>query len=70
MSMDVPGAGGEEVRLLVGAVEACPKRILGPPVVPLLPFFGWEGSPTKIDYRKKGTFILSSLLENLELQSG
>ena len=27
---------------------------LGPPVVPFYPFFG-EGSPTKIDYRKKGT---------------
>ena len=27
---------------------------VGPPVVPFLtPFFGWEGSPTKIDYRKK-----------------
>ena len=26
---------------------------LGPPVVPLPPFLG-EGSPTKIDYRKKG----------------
>ena len=31
-----------------------------------LPFFG-EGSPTKIDYRKKkGTLILSSLQEDLE----
>ena len=30
--------------------------------------FGWEGSPTKIDYRKKrknGTLILTSLLEDL-----
>ena len=31
------------------------------------PFFGWEGSPTKIDYSKKGTLILSSLLEDLGL---
>ena len=32
---------------------------LGPPVVPFLtPFLG-EGSPTKIDYRKKGTLILT-----------
>ena len=31
---------------------------LGPPVVPLEPFFGWEG---KIDYRKKGTLIRTSL---------
>ena len=30
----------------------------------LLPFFG-EGSPTKIDYRKKGSLILTSLLEDL-----
>ena len=28
-------------------------RLLGPPVVPFYPFLG-EGSPTKIDYRKKG----------------
>ena len=28
-------------------------------------FFGWEGSPTKIDYRKEsGTLILTSLLED------
>ena len=30
----------------------------------LLPFFG-EGSHTKIDYRKKGTLLLTSLLEDL-----
>ena len=23
------------------------------PVVPFSPLFGWEGSPTKIDYRKR-----------------
>ena len=29
--------------------------------------FGWEGSPSKIDDRKKmGTLILTSLLEDLE----
>ena len=28
-------------------------------------FLGWEGSPTKIGYRKKGTLILSSPLEDL-----
>ena len=32
----------------------------------LLPFFGWEGSPTKTDCRKKGTLILTSLLEDLD----
>ena len=41
------------------------KTKLGPPVVPL-PFFG-EGSPTKIDYRKKGSLILTSLLADLVL---
>ena len=30
----------------------------------LLPFFG-EGSTTKIDYREKGTLVLTSLLEDL-----
>ena len=34
------------------------------PVVPFCPFWG-EGSPTKIDYRKKGTLILTSLLQDL-----
>ena len=36
---------------------------LGPPVATFYPFFG-EGSPTKTDYRKKGTLILSFLLED------
>ena len=32
----------------------------------LVAFFGWEGSETKTDYRKKkGTLILTSLLEDL-----
>ena len=35
---------------------------LGPPV-PFSPLFFWEGS-TKIDYRKKGSLILTSLLED------
>ena len=34
-----------------------------PPVVPFCPSLG-EGSPSKIDYRKKGTLILTSLLED------
>ena len=34
----------------------------GAPVVPCYPF-----SPTRIDYRKKGTLILTSLLEDLVL---
>ena len=32
----------------------------------LFPFLG-EGSPTKLDYKKKGTLILTSLLEDLAL---
>ena len=32
--------------------------------MPFYPFLG-EGSPTAIDYRKKGTLILTSLLEDL-----
>ena len=30
------------------------------------PFFGWKGSPTKIDDREKRSLILTSLLEDLE----
>ena len=33
--------------------------------LPVLAFFGREGSPTKIDYKKKGTLILNFLLEDL-----
>ena len=33
--------------------------------MPFYHFLG-EGSPTKIDYRKKGTLILTSLLEDLD----
>ena len=37
---------------------------LGPPVVLFLTnFLGVLGSPTKIDYRKRGTLILTSLLD-------
>ena len=32
--------------------------------MPSYPFLG-EGSPTKIDYRKKGTLILNTLLEDV-----
>ena len=38
---------------------------LGLQVVPFYRFLG-KGSPTKIEYRKKGTLILTSLLEDLE----
>ena len=41
-----------------------PGSWLGPPVVPFYPFWG-EGSPIKVDYRQKGTLILTSLLEDL-----
>ena len=41
--------------------------ILGPPVVPFYIFLWGKVSPTKIDYRKKGTVIVSSLLEDLDI---
>ena len=40
-------------------------KLLSPPVVPLYPFFG-GGFPVKVDYRKKGSLILTSLLEDLD----
>ena len=33
--------------------------------MPFIDFFGGQGSPTKIDHRKNGTLILTSLLEDL-----
>ena len=55
--------------------RAMPIRILGrgaegiarSPSSALVPTFLGEGSPSKIDYRKKGTLILTSLLEGLDL---
>ena len=44
--------------------------LLGAPVVPFHRFFFREGSPTNIDYRKKGTLILTSLLEDLVFVGG
>ena len=38
-----------------------------PSIVPFLTPFSGEGSPAKIDHRKKGTLILTSLLEDLGL---
>ena len=40
-----------------------------PPVMPLYQLFWGEGSPTKVDYSKKGTHILTSLLEDLGNQN-
>ena len=34
-----------------------------------MPFLLGEGSTTKIDYRKKGTVILTSLLEDLDMNA-
>ena len=42
----------------------CNHVLLGPPVVPFY-IYCWEGSPTKIDNRKKGNLFLTSLLEDL-----
>ena len=43
-----------------------PALYLGPPVVPIYPFL-LGGSLTKIDDRRKGSLILSSLLEDLDI---
>ena len=50
---------------LVLAVSCTSTALLtrSPSSAPLL--FLVQGSPTKLDYRKKGTLILSSLLEDL-----
>ena len=45
-------------------LQSC-YRAARSPSSALLPFLE-EGSPTKIDYRKKGTLILTSLLEHLD----
>ena len=70
-SVEASGARSVAIRLMTQAKR--PKRdgrdtnsCLGPPVVPFCPFLG-EGSPTEIDYRKKGALILTSLLEDLVL---
>ena len=46
--------------------HAGPKGPLGPPEprCPSLPVVGWEGSPTKVDYRK--SWFSYSNLSNLE----
>ena len=51
----------------VGNEEANMTRSPGNWCQLFYPFFGWEGSPTKIDKTEKvGTLILTSLLEDLE----
>ena len=51
------------------ALLAIGNRKLGPPVVPFLTLFLGEGSPTKIDYRKKLVPNYSNL-SNLEDRKG
>ena len=60
----VPAGAMSRRRLWASKVEpsGSVRQNLGSPVVP---FFGWEDSPTKIDYRKKGTLTVTSLLEDL-----
>ena len=36
--------------------------------MPFLTLFWGEGSPTKLGYREKGTLILTSLLEDLDMK--
>ena len=40
--------------------------MLGPPVVPVLAFFGGQGSPTQIDDRTRKSGTLNPNLSNLE----
>ena len=65
MTKHISGDGQETNREVVQ--QWC--NLLGPPVVPFYTFLG-EGSPTKVDYRQKGTLILASLLEELALLNG
>ena len=55
-----PGLGPR----LVGPGSEGSSRDYRSPSSALLPFLG-DCSPTKIDYRKKGTLVLTSLLEDL-----
>ena len=54
----------QAMKALLKPMHSKKGSLLGPPVVPFKPFLV-EGSPTQIDYRKKGTLILTSLLEDL-----
>ena len=61
LPLDTPVFGGLKTLLFEGPKihwERLGSK-LGPPVVPFYPFLG-EGSPTKTDYRKKGTLIPTS----------
>ena len=52
-------------------VFRAPLVCLGPPAALLSRFFfAWEGSPTIIDYRNKGTLVLTALLEDLAFAGG
>ena len=59
-----PPAGESAERERLGSTGTLKE---GPPTrCPFSPSYsGWEGSPSKIDYRKKGSRILTSLLEDL-----
>ena len=52
---------------LVGSELRTWAFVRGPPAIGALSLFWGEGSPTKVDYRKKGILILTSLLEDLVL---
>ena len=69
-----PGSGSTPVAVLQARADPFfSPRSVGPPArCPFSPnFFGWEGSPTKIDYRTKfGALLLTSLLEDLDSVGG
>ena len=62
MRVQLSAAPGRDTSLVLG--DATVAHQLGPPVVRFYPFRGGR-APTKIVYSKKGTLILTSLLEDL-----
>ena len=57
--LENPGVPSQSQKLTIGGFL---EDYLGLPVVPFLTnFFGWEGSPTKIDYREKNMVPYSKL---------
>ena len=66
LSSDDPGIWGARPGLWLPVQWVPLPPLLGPPVVFFSPLFFGEASPIKRHYRKRGTLILTSLLEDLE----
>ena len=63
LKLQDPKQGKKALPAGVGAPFPC----LGPPAGALLPFLFWGSSPKNRRFRKKGTLILTSLLEDLDV---